>query len=100
MTEIKKLYENAGVKPIVRDNAISRGYYIEHQRVEDYPPFTAEKQIELIKWMINKHNCYDFDLGLINSTADTFEEGIANVINNLWHFLTEEERKQVKGILE
>ena len=61
MSEITKLYENAGIKPVVRDNAIGRGYYIEHQRAEEYPPFTAEKQLELIDWFIKNEDHIRFN---------------------------------------
>ena len=45
MSEIEKLYELAGVeKEMTRTNAGSI-----------FPPFTAEKQIELIKWIM-KHD--------------------------------------------
>ena len=38
MNEIEKLYENAGVEPI-------------YPYTKCYPDFTAEKQLELIKWL-------------------------------------------------
>lgn len=79
----------------------------------NYPPFTAEKQIELIKWLINS-----FDIGLSKlgqridtsldgiscisglGSADTFEDSLCMAIIDLWQDLTEEERKQIRGILE
>ena len=55
MNEIEKLYENAGVKPI--DIAEYGSTYIP-KKIEingkPYPPFTAEKQLELIKFLSEK----------------------------------------------
>jgi hypothetical protein len=34
------------------------------------------------------------------ASGDNFEESLAGLINNLWQDLTEEERKQIRGILE
>lgn len=62
----------------------------------DYPPFTAEKQLELIKWMVKTNHRY-FIQEII---ADDFSETLARVFNLYWQDLTEEEHKQVKGILE
>lgn len=108
MSEITKLYKNAGIEPIVRDNAIGRGYYIEHQRVEEYPPFTADKQLELIKWLADRplpvligkyKGKYYFGNTEFNSKADVFDNALARRINEYWDSLTEEEKEQIKGIL-
>lgn len=115
MSEVEKMYRNAGIKPIVRDNAIGRGYYIEHQRVEEYPPFTAEKQLELIKWLANYERfcCWKFkptNEWVINDDTymvdgcdianSDFEECLASWVNYIWQDLTDAERKQIKNILE
>ena len=78
--------------------------------------FTAEKQIELIKWLIQE-NFYDeriirsnyektafycsyFDDDYSESEEfEKFEEALANVFNYLWQDLTEEEKEQIKEIL-
>ena len=91
-----------------------------------YPPFTAEKQIELIKWLARKDygnyaesllisirdgynylsvgittdfgsECFYEDFTFDNKQ---FDEAIAGLINKLWNKLTDEERKQIKNILE
>ena len=132
MNEIEKLYENAGVEPIAEyckhqcnnefdDNACIGCKHIE--KVE-YPPFTAEKQIELIKLLahkdydkdallinINASNYTYFSLG-INSSDDgnglyedycfgskQFDEALAGVVNLIWQDLTEEEKQQIRDIL-
>lgn len=118
MNEVEKMYENTGIK---KDwTAIGFG------DIEDcYPPFTAEKQLELIKWLgkldgkleifctYNKEkfifNFYfnrktnknpDPKYSYSNLLNEDFEILIASLINNLWQDLTEEEKQQVKGILE
>lgn len=145
MSEIEKMYENAVVydfrydcnvsfadgdfgcitncsKGEVKDYCTDKKYFkgakvikIKHL----YPPFTAEKQIELIKWLA-RHNfvvcknlggwhtginpTYDEDFGITCSKRATnygsFEYALASLINNIWQDLTEEEQQQVKGILE
>lgn len=95
MSEIEKMYNNVGIK-VIRDNAIGRGYYIEHQRIEEHPPFTAEKQLKLIKWCLDNYRRYIFD----SIETEWFEEQLCAFINNIWQDLTEEEKQQVKGILK
>lgn len=77
---------------------------------EYYPSFTAEKQIELIKWLgelqIDTRKGY-WHLAKFGRTTKTIYadnanlgEALSEIVNQLWQELTEEERKQVKGILE
>lgn len=79
-----------------------------------YPPFTAEKQLELIKFLIKNYEGIDiskrinrFNFLVDNATFigchhndKSFEESLAGVINKLWADMSEEEKQQVKGILE
>jgi hypothetical protein len=76
-----------------------------------YPPFTAEKQIELIKWLIlnysteiikGKYTNYFMSTGRSYKASgnDDLIICMANLINTLWQDLTPEEKRQVKGILE
>ena len=130
MSEITKLYENAGIKPkysgwldmgdldtqmtyIQCDTKeewdecvfISRSSYSSDDEDYDkpkmeYPPFTAEKQIQLILFILNTFkqgfNCR-VEGGKIS--LDTLARGIAQEVINCWQDLTEEERKQIKEIL-
>lgn len=118
MTEVEKMYENAGVKPkrgkeITIDATTDKENY--HNVYYGYSPFTAEKQLELIKWLgKNKSdyglqyrgsawcNCCDFYWEYFDKDSEdkNFEESLAGLINILWQDLTEEERKQIRGILE
>ena len=104
MSEIEKLYSLAGFK--MNWTAIGDG------DIEDcYPPFTAEKQIELIKWLAKFDDFYvlkDFEFdkyrslcGLVASEyVDTFEEMLANLILNIWDELTKKQKKQIQEILK
>lgn len=130
MNEVEKMYTNANIKICKRKqgftlkdctdrNCKDCGYF-------SMPPFTAEKQLELIKWLARKDYGYCAESLLISirdgynylsvgittefgsecfyedSTFDNkqFDEAIAGLINKLWKKLTEEERKQIKEILE
>lgn len=107
MNEIEKLYENAGVKPLCQIPDGSCGVK------NVYEDFTAEKQLELIKWLCKTGRCllrvvqytdtnnwYMQTLENISSTAESFEESLAGLINNLWQDLTAEEQQQIKEILQ
>lgn len=123
MSEIDKLYENANIKAkeyCDRDSDACMTCCPEWENRQDcwkyksvMPPFTAEKQLELIKWLIQevdhlelwnfggKEETFDFDLGEINAKGATFEETLASLINNLWQSITDVELKeQIKEILE
>ena len=111
MTEIEKLYRNAGVGYLM--------YVVDTFPPIEYPQidFNEKKQLELIKWLIQKNfsdeyiirsnfeKTYFFCSYIYDDFCETgpfikFEEALANVFNYNWQDLTEEERKQVKGILE
>ena len=136
MNEITKLYENAGIEKEVIKGCYE--YYAENggidiytvndcknkdcntckadKSIKEYPPFTAEKQIELIKllmkqedfsWTVaqqGKDTKYVFYVGYEYGSGDfkEFTEALAGIINDLWamQYLTIEEKQQVKGILE
>ena len=88
----------------------------------NYPPFTAKKQLELIKWLMRKKQTIQIELRLHENDycishitecehndaveyvetgrKNTFDEALADLINELWQDLTEEEKQQVKGILK
>lgn len=144
MSEITKLYENAGIEPERQDcckiadkywaNNTESGFeYLMqkecpyNQECTDeceyaydnvvYPPFTAEKQLELYKYLckpflittryyfdefsITAENTFEWKtMTKVSATGKTYEESIAKLVNNLWQSLTEEERKQIRNILE
>ena len=115
MSEITRLYENAGVlkeclSPCYINKTWRKTYDCPNcNNREEYPPFTAEKQLELIKWLIKydelhtdfNDNEYGFStLNYSGKYKKDFAEALASVINHeLWHSLTEEEKQQIKEIL-
>ena len=140
MSEITKLYENAGIKPTYTDECqMADSYYSMEKDLNErgilfddymkqecpnknevcyetcpyaynkefYPPFTAEKQIELIKLLAkgevkinNEDGEYEFSFFDTISDFSSFEESLADLTNRMWQGLTPEEKQQVKGILE
>ena len=104
MNEVDKLYSLAGFEKDWRS--------LPYGGIEEYyPPFTAEKQIELIKWLVHyikqinitdaiSGEFYFTAFGYVSYLKVDFDEALASFINNLWQSLTEEERKQIKEILE
>ena len=102
MNEVEKMYENAEVEPInfAKQGAIDFTNTIEIDG-KRYPDFTAEKQLELIKWYIS--SVWWLNLKALDFYIDmnlSFEEKLAKLTNRLWKDMTENQRKQVKGILE
>lgn len=101
MSEIEKMYENAGVlKECLSPCYINKTWRKTHDcpncdNRENYPPFTAEKQIELIKFLMGDYSSY---LNIIDT--NNFENSLASYINYLWLGLSEEEKQQIKEILE
>lgn len=130
MSEIKKMYENAGIEPDINyvcDKDPCEKHSVNCQECshlydtrEDYPDFTAEKQLEIEnvilqnkknynKWIEYNINVYgEWVIRFVRTDkfapyialGKTRAEAFANVINHFWQDLTEEEKQQVKGILE
>lgn len=123
MSEIIKLYENAGIRKEEIVNCTYKGStpcghycddgldcpYLEIKK--DYPPFTAEKQLSLIKLLSkyvvhidydnDKYEVYILSIGKLRyDYYDTLEETLAYCINNLWQDLTDADKAQIKEILE
>ena len=104
MNEIEKMYKTCNIK---KYRLLDRG----HKLKWVYPPFTAEKQLFLIQWLLDKTDLYlhrnksDFTYSI--ATGDIavnkykcFNESIAELINAIWQDLTEEEKTNIKNILE
>ena len=121
MGEITKLYENCNIKPkqegycdwdsncpYPRLKCNDECPYWKYEDEAECPPFTAEKQLEIVKFLLKKAVYYDvkddkywFYYEECESAGyKPFDEAIAHFINKLWQDLTEEEKQQVKGILE
>lgn len=119
MSEIEKMYKTAKVVP-------SHHYCNDCQynmsaecpircpdNVAVYPPFTAEKQLELLKLLIrhykteiycryanDKYKLIMYTEDCCTSDMDSFESVLASVVCDVWGLLSAEEKQQVKGILE
>ena len=114
MNEVEKMYRNAHVYPKVYGDITKETFENKVFNMADMcnKAFTAEKQIELIKWLSDTdyyiHNIYKtidtkeyfIDNYYYDMQTDKFEETLAGLVNKLWQDLTEEERKQIRGILE
>ena len=120
MSEIEKLYELVGFKRskpscaecFLDRHSCCRSY---NECPELYPPFTAEKQLELIKLLSyyynitiskNFENNYTFQCEgddvrpYVFTSGQDFAEQLAVFVNMCFEYLPEEEKQQVKGILE
>lgn len=105
MSEITKLYENAGIEPDINyvcDKDPCEKHSVNCQECshiydtrEDYPDFTAEKQLELIKWFMHSEH-----FSPVRFNAQWVVDDIASYINFLWQVLTPEEKQQIKEILK
>ena len=93
MSEIEKMMQNANVKK--HWNSTPYGGIEEY-----YPPFTAEKQISLMAFLINRKVELSFKAEQGEITVEAISRGLAGIVNRIWQDLTEAEKQQVKGILE
>lgn len=119
MSEIEKLYKNAGVKPQYKDYRTKNGKIYEDKNPNNrnirllYPPFTAEKQLSLIKWLLNNKNIGILKFEVINGKYEVYDtyygcdkyresldEALADYICCLWQDLTESEREQIADIMK
>ena len=123
MSEVEKLYSLAGVEkkeygycdwdsncPYPHHKCNNECPYWKIKKV-DFPPFTAEKQIEIIKWLLDKTDLYlhrhktDFTYSIasgsyaVNKYKD-FKESIAEFMNIIWQDLTSAEQNEIRRILK
>ena len=112
MNEVEKMYENAGIDQVCNTCEL-RGFKklcpTKELCVRTNPPFNAEKQIEIVKFLLNKSVYYDtygdreywFHLSdeIENSKYREFDEAIAECINKMWENLRDYEKVQIKEIL-
>lgn len=110
MNEIEKLYENAGIEygscqnyssfePCCNSPFCDSGM-CPHGISGKKHPFTAEKQLKIIEFFIS--SVWWMNLKTLHKTLDcslNFEDKLAIMVNYLWLSLTEEEKRQIKEIL-
>lgn len=126
MSEIEKLYENAGVNKIFKYYECSYGTSsiqvcpiplgdcigkCDRKSIWEYSSFTAEKQIELIKWL-SRRRLLNITFSNDKSTYQLFNDkctgsfcsdlatAVATLVQCELDFCTEEEKQQVKNILQ
>lgn len=123
MSEIEKMYENCNIKPkqeghcdwdsncpYPRLKCNDECPYWKDEDEAKYPPFTAKKQLAIVKFLLNKSVYYDtygdreywFHISdeIKNSKYREFDEAIAECINKMWDDLRDYEKQQIKEILE
>lgn len=139
MTEIEKMYENANIKPkkegycdwdsdcpypdIINNGCEDECSYWKYKDEANYPPFTSDKQLELIKWLAIRFNS-DYMSYWHNEIKDVwifrlhdltelsseepfvyegrnkdFTESLCNLINALWQSLTDQEKEKIRRTL-
>ena len=103
MDNITKLYEVIlGYKCNMPDIDCNRNC----DKCEDYLPnnFTAEKQLELIKFKCRFGGISIHDLSghwkVGNIASGTFSQALAGLILQLWDELTDTQKEEIKEILE
>ena len=117
MSEITKLYKNARVlKECLSPCYINKTWRKTHDcpncdNRENYPPFTAEKQIAILQLLtqqcdltISHFREWEFihydGQEPTQITGEDFTETFAKLINAYWQNLTPEEKQQIKEILQ
>ena len=119
MNEVEKMYKNAHVYPRVYGDITKETFENKVFNMTDMcnEAFTAEKQLELYKYLckpflittryyfdefsMTAENTFEWKtMTKVSVTGKTYEECIAKLVNDLWQDLTEEERTQIKEILE
>ena len=106
MTEIEKMFENAGIELVADVKFLTKdvNYNV------GYPSFTAEKQLELIKFLLDKY-CdirirknlegayYITSFNDISCFSEDFEETLASFTNTHLQDLTDQEKEEIRRIL-
>ena len=123
MSEIEKLYENVGISKRGKRDCTTCEYLDcqNHCFISEnnkcakfkfvFPDFTAEKQILLLKWLLDKTDLYlhrnktDFTYSIATgdvavNECKNLEESIAELINAIWQDLTDTEKEQIRDILK
>ena len=106
MSEVENLYSLAEVELVadVKFPTKDVNYNV------GYPSFTAEKQLAIVKFLLNKSVYYDtygdreywFHLTdeIENSKYMEFDEALAECVNKMWEDLRDYEKVQIQEILK
>lgn len=110
-SEVEKLYKLAEVKAkCIINGGCSHTIKCEECNCYLFSPFTAEKQLELIKLLcqrcdltISRFSEWEFvhydGQEPINLSGKDFVETLAKLVNMYWQDLTEEEKSEIKRFL-
>lgn len=106
MSEIEKMYENAD---ILKRKLCTSEMSICTMLCEtcsdytySYPPFTAEKQLKILCFIVNNKHSVTFHDQIFSGdklTLEKIQENLAWAINRIWQSLTEKEKEAIRGIL-
>ena len=102
---ISRMYELAGVKPLCQ----IPDEYCGLKNI--YADFEAEKQLELIKWILKEENSIHFyttndGYGVMTFSTDSgdnfesFEDCLAFALCSNWELFSEEQKAEIRRILE
>lgn len=93
MTEIEKMFENAGIEKDWKP--------LPYGDIEEYyPDFTAEKQLKIIEWFISCS--WWLNLKSLDKKLDfslDFDEKLAKLVNRLWESFDDQEKEEISVIL-
>lgn len=93
MSEIEKLYINADVKKEWKP--------LPYGDIEEYyPEFTAEKQLNLLCFLINFGVEITMQKCGIPIKTENIANNLAGITNEVWQDLTDTEKAEIKRILE
>lgn len=100
---ISRMYELAGIEETPQET-ISQGKFPMRVNYLGYPPFTDTKQLELIKWLAS--TAWYSDIGFrFKNFLDSCEhkdssQALAGFVCELWEDLSDEQKEEIKRILE
>lgn len=114
MSEVEKMYKKVGVDHEERYNncilnkegecklkcSCDICKYSEEKYV--YPSFTKEKQLKILCFIVNNKHSVTFRGQVFSGnklTLEKIQENLAWAINRIWQDLTEEERTEIRTIL-
>lgn len=114
MPEVEKMYRNAHVYPKIYGDITKETFENKVFNMADMcnESFTAEKQLSLIKWLLDNKNIGFLKFEVINGKYEVYDtyyecdkyresldEALADYICCLWQDLTDQERTQIAEIL-
>lgn len=101
---IEKLYELAKVEKKSHCDYTCNCRYLcstncthYNEKIEEFPPFTPEKQLNILKIIVHSFGFNSLDKPIWDKGWDI---AIAKLVNIYWEVLTEEEKQEIKRILE